>query len=161
MSSYIIGIDPGDSTGVAILHDGHLFMVGQDTPEKQMRLLDIALTHFRSMPESRVEVFIERYIGATRRAATRQVTAQEVIGEVRGLCRKHQVAFTQQGSSEAWACANNDRLRSLGWWQRGDDVGHSDANDANMAIRHALLGLLKTYPTVYERLLRGEIPSHG
>lgn len=159
MSRYVIGVDPGDSTGVAILREGQLFLVSQDEPAAATRLLETTLAHLRSAARQaagdEVAVFVERYIGASRRAATRQTTAQEVIGEVRAICRQYGVAFTQQGAADAWACANNEQLRALGWYQRGRDVDRPDANDANMAIRHALLGLMKTQPAEFERLWRG------
>jgi hypothetical protein len=158
VSDYVVGVDPGDSTGVALLRDGRLFLVRQGPPEPMLTLVDVTLGRLTDRAGDAVAVFVERYVGASRRPATRQPTAQEVVGQVRALCRRHGVAFTQQGAADAWACADNALLRRLGWWQRGADVAAADANDANMALRHALLGLMTTRPTLFARLLRGELP---
>lgn len=156
MSVVVIGVDPGDSTGVAILKDTTLWHTFQGTPEDGITLVELTIGRFHGTEDS-VALACERYVSMSRRGRTHQPTAQRAGGVLEHMARQHEIPFRWQGPADAWAIASNDRLKLLGMLQTPEDVQQPDAQDVNMAVRHALLYLSNTHATVFHQLLR----EHG
>jgi hypothetical protein len=126
----VIGVDPGDSTGVAILKDMDLFFAFQGDPGDALTFVDMS-----------------------RRARTHQPTAQRVAGALEHMARTHGCMFRYQGPADAHAVADNEKLKQLGMLQTPGTVGKADANDANMAVRHALLYLSSMHARLFHDIL--------
>jgi L-lactate utilization protein LutC len=151
VSVIVIGVDPGESTGVAELRDGEFIYAGQTDPEDAVLAIEVLLEHCK--PEDTVTVACEQYVdrGGYR---TNQPTAQQMVGVVRAIAEKYGVAFVLQTASEAHGIADAALLKKLGMWVHRGDVARSDANDANMAVRHALLALAHKHASIFEKIMR-------
>ena len=151
MSVIVIGVDPGDSTGVAVIKDTKLIVAEQGEPHKSLLTLEIICSHYA---EHDITIACERYVSARRTVVTHQPTAQKVIGMVERLAETYKANFIMQGPADAWAMAPNDLLKRLGMWQTSRTVDQPDANDANMAIRHAILAMANMHATTFELLVK-------
>jgi hypothetical protein len=151
LSWLIVGIDPGKSVGVAALLDTELYGAWQlDT--------DAALDRFQRLVDSArrqgwvIDVAVERYSQSRSGGAmTQQNDALTFAGKVEAIST---VPIHLQQPSDARGIAPNERLRRLGLYVRPYDVHASDADDANSAMRHAVLLLARRHATLYEKLLR-------
>jgi hypothetical protein len=163
MKITVIGIDPGDSTGVAVIEETRLLYAWQGEPHEALSLLRIVLAHVGS--DDVCTIAMERFT-PTQRHYTHQPVAQQVIGAVKSVVAEinqqrsmnnaqTHVEILMQGAADAWAVADNDLLRRLGMWQQAKDVGRPDANDANMAVRHGLLLLAKRHARLFTALIVG------
>lgn len=154
MSTLIIGIDPGDSTGLAAIRDGRLLTAFQGTPANATRMAEILLDKYRAT--DKITIVVERFT-PRHGHVTHQPTAQQYIGVVRNLATKWVVKLVEQGPAEAKAVASNAMLRALDMFPTGKTVGQPDADDAVMAVKHALKYLSASQASVFEQLL-AEIP---
>jgi len=153
---YVIGVDGGLSTGVAILRDVELFAVYQGPWESALEWLDDVATRLHTRGGD-VVVVAERFrsgVGSVRASA--QPHAGRVYAAAEDLARRLGVEFAGQGPAEAKRLAPNHVLRRVGLYLRGDQVGCPDANDVNDAIRHAILFLARRRASVFTRLLNSE-----
>lgn len=148
---FYVGVDPGDSTGVAAFREHELIWVAQDEPTKMLDGIEVLLTHATAANEV-VAVGCERFVSRPGHH-THQPTAQRVIGAVERLTDGYGQLFYLQGPADAHAIASNDDLRKMGLFQRRSDVDQRDAMDANMAVRHALLVMSRHSATTFERVL--------
>lgn len=152
----LIGIDPGDSTGMVVLHvlgpsELHKVLVMQDTPAVVMKVLRAAL---RSAEDDAVTIAIERYVDPPGgQFKTAQPTAQQLIGAVTMLAEEFGVPLQLQMPAPAKAIASNAFLRANGLLITAAEVDAPDANDVNMAMRHAVLYLATRHATVFSFLL--------
>jgi hypothetical protein len=154
MTVIVIAVDPGDSTGVAIIKDTELWHAFQGTPEDALTLVELTITRF-NVDGNIVIVVGERYVNMQSHSGrTHQPTAQRVIGVLEHLAASHNVTFVLQGPADAWAIASNLTLRQLGMYQTSKMLYTTDADDANMAVRHALLYLSHTHATLFHAILR-------
>jgi hypothetical protein len=153
MSTVIIGVDPGDSTGVATLIDTKLFHAYQGPPGDALTLIELTIARHRS---SDVTIACERYVNMqTRgRGRTHQPTAQRVSGALEHIAKQQKCRFVLQSPADAWGIASNELLRRVGMYQTNLTVGQTDADDANMAARHALLYLSHKHATLFADLLQ-------
>lgn len=149
---FIVGIDPGDSTGLALFMDGNFMYAKQGPPSEIMTEVEVILTK-GCRDEHRTIMAVERFTSG-RSHTTHQPVAQQVIGKVERAAEIYGARMVMQGAADAHAVADNGLLRQLGLLQTSADVGQPDANDANMAVRHALLTLSREYATQFEVLLR-------
>lgn len=152
MSTYVIGIDPGDSTGLALFVDGTFVIAQQGTPAQELTTLEALLSKGCRQP-NRTTVAVERFTPG-RRALTHQPVAQQVIGAVERAAEIYGARVVQQGAADAHGLITREQLIKLGMWQTGTTINQPDANDANMAVRHALLTLAREHATQFEKLLR-------
>jgi hypothetical protein len=152
MSIVVIGIDPGDSMGVAALKDGELIAAFQGPPGDGIIMLELLLDRYPTDDNS-ITVACERFTPASR-IVSHQPVAQQVIGVVESVCHKYGVSYYSQGPADAHAIATNELLKRLGLYRTKNDVGQSDANDINMAIKHALLVLAKLHATVFDQMIK-------
>jgi hypothetical protein len=160
MTVVVIGVDPGDSAGVAIITDDvhgvpTLVKAFQGSPGDALTLVELVLGHY-APHDADVTIACERYVSMqTRgRGRTQQPAAQRMIGVLEHVATEAGVRFVLQGPAEAWAIASNELLRSTHLYQTKDTIDRSDANDANMAIRHALAYMARAHTTLFDALLR-------
>lgn len=154
-TTFAVGIDPGTSTGLAIIRGDGLRIHGEQGPPS---ILD-DFTHrfpFLLYPGMDVLLACERFVVTVDTAKhSAQPTAQEVIGVVARLGRLNNWRLYMQTPADAKAIAPNSLLVDLGLKLTGKDVERPDANDANDATRHALLVLAHHRASVFDSLLHG------
>lgn len=155
---YVIGVDPGTSTGVFALRldaDGvrpiHRYQGG---PDPALDWIEKVLTHAAAHGET-VHVACERYtVGPKTGLLTQQPVALHVIGRLKHLTGTFDVPLTMQSPGDAKKFAPNELLETLGFRVKPAEVGRRDANDVNDAARHAVLVLAKTWATLFDALVR-------
>lgn len=152
MTLYIIGVDPGDSTGVALLKDAELVYALQ-TVETGTAIDALHVILGKVTADDEAVIACERYIQTRRGPITNQPRAQQIFGVVQRIAEEYGVRFFSQGPADAKAIASNELLRGIGMLKTGNDVGQPDANDVNMAIRHALFALARVRATLFETLI--------
>jgi len=156
MTLLVIGVDPGDSMGVgALRQDGllpTLTYAAQGDPHHGMDAIELLLQHHAQTHTC--VIACERYVNFTSRHRTHQPVAQQVMGATEHLAKRYDATFVLQAPADAWAVAPNHLLHQLGMWQTAKTVDAGDANDANMAIRHALVYLMRSHNTLFDALLR-------
>jgi hypothetical protein len=151
---YVFGVDPGDSTGIAVLRGVNLFACYQGDPEHALAWLPQLVDLLRSEGH-RVAGAVERFVtGGRATGYSAQPTAQRVVGAVETLCHERDVPLDFQSPAEAKRLAPNGLLRAAGLYVKPSQVGQRDANDVNDAVRHALLLTARRYASVFDRLLR-------
>ena len=169
----IIGCDPGKSFGVVILDVPILSHINpvrlratfQGTPEKALEYLEAMVTVHRMIRADENEqpdeiVFaIEKFImtpGAGRRSGASDTSP--LVGQVTQLAESYPEALVAlQTSADAARGFPNALLRRLGLYVTPSMVGQRDANDANSAVRHALLWLMRNRADLMEVLMK-DIP---
>lgn len=155
MSVVHIGLDPGLSTGLAVLVNGDLYRIWQGDAQHAMEVLDEVLRHF-APPSNIVHIGTERFVITPQTGRkTQQTDALEVTGTADFIAAKHGVPTpSRQGMVEVKKFAKNELLRSLGLYIRADEIEAPDADDVNDAIRHAVYILAMTNPQLFTQLLR-------
>lgn len=154
LTTYVIGIDPGVSTGLVIIRgDGFKMHAQQGTPSQT---LDDFTIRFPFLVAIGITVLVacERFV-VTDQTAKRsaQPVPMQVIGVVDQLARTHNWEFRLQAPSDAKAFTNNDSLRRMNLYTRPHDVEKPDANDVNDAMRHAVLMLAQRRASMYDKIL--------
>lgn len=146
-----IGVDPGLSTGVAVLHDSHRVLVFQGSPQEALRVLDTVLDvpPRDGGPRDDVILAYERFTTMPGAVRTSQPEAQQVVGAVKNLATDRVRLLVPQSPGDARGIASNAFLHRSGLWVSPTDVGCPDANDANMAMRHAVLALATHRATLF------------
>lgn len=149
MSSHygIISVDPGKSSGVACLAwDGtaenkpEIHYSEEVQPEEFASSVQRGLSAWRSY--DKFLVVCERFVINAQTVRNSQAPySLEQIGVLKHLCREagypvEQIKF--QAPVDAKNMFPNTALKTLGIWHRGG-AGH-----ANDALRHALLGIVKS-----------------
>lgn len=153
-TTFAVGVDPGPSTGLAIVRgDGFRVHVQQGTPSQ---VLDEFTLRFPFLLNQGVDVLVgcERFV-VTDQTAKRsaQPVPLQVIGVVEQLARIHGWTFRLQSPSDVKSFVNNTMLREVGLWATGRDVEQHDANDANDALRHALTVLAHHRSSLFDSIL--------
>lgn len=129
--SYVLAVDPGGTTGWAFRRPQDGVISGQDDFNSFVYDAD-------RLVRNQVDVVVcERYvITAETLRKSRQTTALEVIGFLRGACYINGAEFVLQSPGDAKRFATDERLKSAGWYVPGQP-------HANDAARHLLLYLVK------------------
>jgi hypothetical protein len=129
---FVLGIDPGKTTGVALYDLLTDHMNGVELAEDDVgRWLEEIIFSLRPA------VVIEAFTITAHTARNSQAPwSLEIIGVARHLAAKYDCPFVLQRPGDAKAFATDARLKALGWWRPGK--GHmADAQ------RHTLLFLIK------------------
>lgn len=152
--SLVVAVDPGTSVGVVALLDGRpirAYQIRLDAPGGRASLR-LALTELFDLGRGlRLLVACERYTTQGRASRlSRQDDTQDVIGLVQALSP---VEVELQSPADAARFASDARLRALSLWVLAAEVYQPDADDANSAMRHALLLLARRCARTYVRLL--------
>lgn len=152
-TTFAVGIDPGVSTGLAIIRgDGFRMHVQQGTPSQILDDFTIRFP-FLTLPSSDVLVACERFVQDTTNHKSAQPIPLQVIGIVGQMCRLNSWQLYLQGPADVKAFVNNALLRDTGLWVTARDVEQHDANDANDAVRHALTVLAHRRASMFEHIL--------
>lgn len=143
---YVLSIDPGKATGVALLswdetEAGPSLLIAKELqPEEFAIPVETILNSYRGMDS--FTVVCERFtINAQTVRNSQAPYSLEQIGVLKHLCRTnmyHPEKIVFQSPADAKAMFPNEALRKVETWFVGGE-GH-----ANDAIRHALLRLVKT-----------------
>lgn len=129
---FVLGIDPGKTTGVALYDLLTEHIDGAELAEDEVgRWLETIIFQVRPA------VVIESFTITQHTARNSQAPwSLEIIGMARHFAAKHGCSFTLQRPADAKAFSTDARLKALGWWRPGK--GHmADAQ------RHTLLFLAK------------------
>lgn len=152
---HCFGVDPGASFGVAAVHAGELWYVDQGEPTACFERLDDVVRRLVEL-EADVVIGCERFVnlgGGPRHRRTAQHDAERGVALLLDLGRRLGVPVDLQAPVDAKRLAPNVRLRALGLYVTPSDVNAPDANDANDAVRHALLAMARRRALAFERLL--------
>ena len=140
MTRYVLAVDPGLATGVALIDRETLkpeWLWEGEWEEATDRIARALVDH-----QDDVDVVIEKFTITVMTAKHSSAPwSLETIGMVKLLCKQYDYPRDQikmQSPVDAKAFTDNDKLRRLGWWVRGSK-GH-----AHDAARHAALHLLRT-----------------
>lgn len=147
-----IGIDPGDSTGIAIFDGPIMVYVKQCKSSWALEYLDAFIERYKAL-NANVLIACERFVNLSRGPRTHQPTAQQMIGALQQLAKKYDVEFILQGPADARSIADNQELKKLGLYVTPTMVESPDANDALMAVRHALFALATNRATIFAKMI--------
>jgi len=138
----IIGVDPGETCGMACLNAGTEFWSEGLPFLAALDRLD-ALTYGQGR---RVIISVERFTPSGKSAMTAQVHALEFIGAARFIARKTQaLRFMVVGASDAQRLVDRETLKTLGWWTPGVD-------HVNQAAAQVAYALAMTLPDEFARM---------
>lgn len=150
---YVIGVDPGPSTGVFVVRNGERYRVYQGDQGGALALITEVLRNCER-EEARVVIGCERYqSGGGGRARTHQSVPQQVIGQVIGVAESFGYHVVLQTPADAKRVGSTELLHRLGFHVSRSEVNQRDANDVNDAARHAVLIIVTHFATMFERLL--------
>lgn len=153
----VIGIDPGKSCGLTVFYDARLAFIWQGSHERLRDVLTNQLHHAVRVIGTQTRsicIAVERYVQLRgRHGRTPQNDALEVIGYVVALAADWNVEASLQSPADARALAPDAVLRQLGVYATGVDVNCPDADDVNMATRHALLHMAIKHNTMFARMI--------
>lgn len=122
----IFAVDPGKRTGWALWAPGSTVESGEC---EHFDFLRFAQDEVDSNTVVVCENFLITYATLKK---SRQTWSLEQIGALRYWCWREDAEFVLQTPAEAKGFATDDRLKHLGWWQKGQ-------RHANDALRHLLL----------------------
>lgn len=158
---YIVGLDPGNSTGLHVLRllpEHKIAMTVsryQGPPAEALYRLEL-LVREAALRHGGILIAGERYtVTAETGKRSAQPTPLKVLGQAEQLTYQYtNVEFILQTPADAKKLASNERLRDLGFYTHPRDVNCPDANDVNDAARHALLALARRRASIFDELLR-------
>lgn len=150
---YCVGIDPGSSAGLSVFWNSTQILVTQGEPDIVLGTLSSCLSTLDR--SACVFVGVERYVtGGSGTRRTHQPEAQNMIGRVAQLLVAYpSIVFELQSPTDAHRVLTAAQLRAMGLWCTGRQLKLPDADDANMATRHALLCMLRHSPRTFRALL--------
>jgi hypothetical protein len=148
-----VGIDPGESTGIAILDGTRLIYVNQCKPEYALSYLDALLETYSRIDDCDVLIACERYISGGHHGRSHQPMAQQMIGAFTQIAKKWDRKFILQGPADARSIASNSTLKEMGMFVTAKQVNAPDAMDALMAVKHAIFALATHKASVFEHLM--------
>lgn len=129
----VLAVDPGKTTGWCLWDtDRDTLDFGEEQQFEFCSRADDVIT-WGSLTAVVCEAFI---ITAATAKNTQSPWSLEIIGCLRYLCEKNGVPFVLQTPSDAKRFSTNEKLKSIGWYVRGQ--GH--ATDSH---RHLLLWAVK------------------
>lgn len=150
----IIGVDPGEVTGIALWCDDTCESVHArsnplrpDTAEVAAGTVGSVLRRMLSEhvdPGGRL-ITLERFVQGARK--TRQPHALEASGQVGAVAADLGIKIVYQSPSPALKIAPNQLLRRIGWYVATRD------QHANAAQRHIVLALATFYPDTFASIV--------
>jgi hypothetical protein len=138
LDKYILAVDPGELTGICLIHIGTLEKIYSDelpSWQEVARMVDSTLREHAG----NIDVVCERFTITQQTAKNSQQTLPlELIGIIKFLTWVHTgQQVTLQSPADAKRFGPNPRLKAVGLWHTGGE-GH-----ALDALRHALLRAVK------------------
>lgn len=151
MALEVIGIDPGEHTGLAYLRvdgDRRSFFSEQSYRHRAAGKLERHLRDVRQLSDV-VDVACERFdIGVdTAKTARDAQVAIRTIGACEYVTIIHDYEFFTHGRADAKGLVQDGLLKALGFWNPGR--GH-----ANDAARQVVFHLAKRYHHIYEIMVK-------
>lgn len=144
----IVGVDPGNVTGIAVWRDPDFYDCSQHAPIDVTEVEDstkVAAVIRQMLDGERPNlILVERFKQNARK--THQPAASEVTGAVRSLGDELHVRVVYQSPSPAKKLGTTELLKRLGWWTPSRD------DHGNSACRHVLLGMATFMPVRFTRL---------
>lgn len=139
LSPVVLGVDPGKTTGWALLSIG--FECGQ---------LNGRLDAYTRLPLGYpgMEVVAEKFT-ITPGTPTGQYDALYIIGHLEAICYSNKIPFTLQTPAQAKKFISNEVLTILGWYRKG--LPH-----AMDAARHLALHLVQSGHPVGEMVIEAK-----
>jgi len=152
MTVTIFGVDGGLSTGLAELRDGRKIFVMQDEPARVLTRLAERITLCTEAGHT-ILVAYELFRQSGRAVHSAQPEALETAVRAQTIAMAHGCQVVAQTPGEAKRIASTAFLKGTGLWTLPGEVGQEDANDANDAMRHAILALARNYATQFDILM--------
>jgi len=145
--TYIVGVDPGDTTGIAV-YDTFRPLTGRFMSMEANWLVVARHIEVLVCTDSDM-VACERFTIGKRTIRTKRSSkaATHVTGTVRDRCMFVGARFDEQSASDAKTLVGNKLLRDLGWYR-------PKAVHANDAARQCLLMLARRRPHEFECLIQ-------
>ncbi len=155
MSVIVIGVDPGKSTGIAAIRSGRLELVQQVPPD---RVAGVIIEYLAYVDSTSIEqdtiIAYERFVtGPLTGARSAQPDALHLVGMLQLIAERFRCRLVSYGPDVTKRFASNALLKRLGMYVHPADVGRADANDANDAVRLALVALASKHARLYHSLL--------
>lgn len=116
--NFVLGIDPGLTTGLALYDVTEDVMLTEEEHDGLSGLMEEWIAMY--YPTVAVERFT---ITAKTHKNTAAPWSLELIGVARHLSRKYDCPFVLQGQSAAKNFCTDERLKALGWYERGKPHG--------------------------------------
>lgn len=138
----IVAIDPGGVSGLAILSPGGALNT-HEIPGGFDGLSDWLGTG-SGFPWSSVDGVVIENFRLRPGAKSAQMDAVWLVGAVKHLCRQNDILLVIQEPAQAKSFADNNKLKSVGWYTVGEDHGRD-------ATRHLLVALCSgSLPAAYD-----------
>lgn len=146
----VIGLDPGGTTGLfTAFVDGNVVQKVDHQELKSIEDVGDCIKYLLSLGEETL-VGCERYIITASRAKTNQPDALFNTGVLMYLCAKARVPVHLVVKANAMKIASNERLRTVGWWKRGDTHSNDAARCALAATAAFAPGVFRGLPGVVQ-----------
>src|SRR5690349_7966170 len=129
MSTFIVGIDPGKSLGIAIMNFPDLVAKYQGDLENGIVFLKEQL-ELMKQDNADIYVAIERFTinaGTGRKPGATKIAPQ--VGRLESIAREYPVKGVYIQSVSDASRYSNDFLRKVNLYVKASDVGCKDAND--------------------------------
>jgi hypothetical protein len=148
----IVSVDPGNTSGIAAIlatdeETRKLYSdeVGEGYVESEVEWILENPTKRRS-PRGIIRLLsVERYV-ESKRPQAHQPAAQQLVGVVLNIGRKHGIEVVVQNPADLKKMTNNSLLHQLGWYH------HKGEGHANDALRQCLRLLALRRATSYKQL---------
>lgn len=135
----VLAIDPGPHVGVATWVDGDGFRCFEQTPDELYAVIPDWISWANV-------VVCENFIIKGARAKEANETI-EMIGVIRYLCAQRGRHFVLQAPADAMSFSTSEKLKRIGWWQRGG------SDHGRAASKHLLLYMVKSGLLSADRVL--------
>lgn len=146
MTTTVIAIDPGVSTGLVIAHieDGGYVRVSHFAQSSYSNYTDTAkwLVDLISIENQK---YWDDAIVVSEQFDLRpgnKFLADLTPVKINSILEYHYPDMIFQTPAQAKSLVKNSVLKNLGWWLTGKDVGQKDANDVRDAFRHLVYYLV-------------------
>lgn len=150
---YVLGGDPGKSTGLRLLGPGDQPGIYWQGPADEAGQNILGWLRDVVPAEARLRFAFERFVAGTRSPAGNQsAVVDDVISTARNLARGFGAPFELQAPADAKTAVTNEFLRAVGLWV--PTRNGVDADDANDATRHAVLALKRHHATIFATLYK-------
>lgn len=152
----IVGVDPGESCGLAVLKDGSKQTVMQASPDDVIELIALLIAGYKKFNDVRIRVACEKYVitPSSGRKSGGQTLQAKITGAVERDCARYDVPFHEQPMSSVKKMVTNANLKKLGLYVTPSEVNRPDADDANDAMRHAVYCAARYHATLFHQMVK-------
>jgi hypothetical protein len=145
----IIGIDPGNVTGMAVWNSHRAKLSVREIEKSTDVSVHLGrLLHDTTRRGGPIRVACERFTEMPgRRAKTAQPTAQKVCGMVEATCAIYGIKLIYQSPGDAKKIAPFKMLKKIGWWNPTKDMHQVNAT------QHILMCVATEWPDIFAELV--------